>query len=144
MTVEVGILYDDLTQVWKPIADVGDFVTDGVLTISITSERGNRQALLARLWSWQNNETKTPQDATWWGEDNYAIGVMPQNRFFTFQWADGDENLQTRSTIDGTGLAPISLSRVFPPQATVTVFRGAFLEPADWLVALAVFEADMF
>lgn len=142
--VELGILYSDLTQVWKPLADVGDFVTDGVLTITITSERGNRQALLARMWSRQNNDIQAQQDSPWWGEDNYLIGVMPQNRFFTYQWADGDENLRARSTVDGTDDGTISLSRAFPPQATLTVFRGAYLVPADWLVALAVFEAEMF
>lgn len=142
--IEVGILYSDLTPVWKPIADKDDFVKTGVLTLSVTSERGNRQALLARMWSWQNNEAVTPQDSPWWGEDNYLIGTMPNNTFFTYQWADNDENLVTRSTVDGTVDGSISLSRAFPPQANITVFRGAYLEPADWLVALAKFEAEMF
>ena len=142
--IEVGILYSDLTKVWKPFGDVGDFRNDGVLTITITAERGNRQALLARMWSRQNNDIVAAHNSAWWGEDNYLIGVMPGNTFFTFQWADGDENIRTRSTVDGSDTAPISLSRVFPPQATLTVFRGAYLEPADWLVALAVFESEMY
>ncbi len=142
--MEVGILYSDLSQVWKPFDDLDDFRTDGVLTITITSERGNRQALAARMWSRQNNDIQAARDSPWWGEDNYVIGVMPDNRFFTFQWADSEAFLHTRSSVDGSVQDPIALSRVFPPQANVNVFRGAYLLPADWLVALAVFEAEMF
>ena len=81
----------------------------------------------------------------WWGEDNYAIGVMPDGRFFTYQWADGDELLYARSGDTGLPIGTIERGGIrWPPQASVTVFRGAYLEPAAWARALEIYKAEMF
>lgn len=142
--LQVGILYDDLTVAWVPINDMTALRLDGVLTISITARRGNRQSLAARMWSRQNNDIVASRDTTWWGEDNYAIGVMPDGRFFTTQWAAFDWTLWTRNISDGGRAASIESPRPWPAGATVTVFRGAYLEPAAWEAALAKFEREMF
>jgi len=140
-----GILYAyELTDDWKPISETANFRLDGVLTLTVTSERGNRQALKSLEWSRQNNDTVVARNTAWWGEDNYAIGLMPDGRYFTTSWPDNDEKIVTRSIIDGALRVPIMARRAFPPQAAVTVFIGFYLEPALWTQALAVFEARMF
>ncbi len=142
--LDVGILYDDLTVAWTPINDMTALRLDGVLTISITAKRGTRTALKPRMWSRQNNDIVAARDKAWWGEDNYAIGVMPDGRYFTTQWADGDANLYARTITDGAEAASIDYPRPWPAGALVTVFRGAYLEPAAWETALAKFEREMF
>lgn len=144
MTVEVGILYKDGTQVWKPLEKISDFKKTDVLTITLTTERGNRLALLARMWSYQNNDLVAARNKTWWGEDNYVIGIMPDGRFFTYQYADFDDKFRARSTTDGTDAGEIQRPPMFPTNATVHAFVGAYLEPKEWEKALAVFETEMF
>ncbi len=145
MGVEVGILYTDLTRVWVPIDQLDDVVRkDDVLTISVTAERGNRGALAGRLWSFQNNDQVAAKNLPWWGEDNYAIGVMPNGTYFTFQWSDDEEFLHVRSTADGSMAGTLQRPAMFPRQANVTVFRGGYIRPVNWASAMAVFEAEMF
>ncbi len=141
--MEIGILYSDFSQVWKPFDEVEDFRRDGVLAIAITSERGNRKASCARMWSWQNNDIVAAHGKTWWGEDNYVIGIMPDERFFTTQWAEEDEFLYARSTVDGTRKDRIALPPVFPCDAKVIAFRGEYLPPPEWEKALAIYK-DMY
>ncbi len=142
--LEVGVLYSDGSMAWAPMDDMTALRLIGVLTISVTAGRGNRRALVARMWSRQNNDLVAARDAAWWGEDNYAIGVMPDGRFFTTQWADGESNLYARRIADGARAGIIDYPRPWPEGAAVTIFRGAYLVPAAWERALAVFEAEMF
>lgn len=144
MTVQVGILYSDQVQVWKPVLEVESFRLDEVLTFSFTTERGNRSALKHRMWSRQNNDIVAARDKPWWGDDFYAIGIMPDGRYFTTQWPENDRLLYACSCIDGQAAGTIERDLGFPPQATVTIFKGGYLEPAEWEKALAVFETEMF
>ena len=142
--VEVGILYADGAKVWKPLAEMGDFKKTDVLTFSFTTERGNRSALIARMWSRQNNQTNPRQSVAWWGEDFYYVGVLPNGDFFTTQLAENDEKLITFSSNDGARSGVAISPRTFPTDATIHRFVGAYLEPANWERALAVFERYMF
>jgi len=142
--LQVGILYSDWSQIWKPLSEIELFRRDGVLTITITRERGNRQALSARMWSFQNNDKANPMGVSWWGEDNYAVGIMPDETFFTTQWSDEDEFLWARSTIDGQPAGTIVRPSRFPTEATVVVFRGDYVNPPTWEKALEIFETEMF
>ncbi len=142
--VEAGILYSDGEQVWKPTTQMGDFKTFDVLTLSFTTERGNRRALIARHWSYQNNDTRPASDLAWWGEDFYYVGVLSNGDFFTTQIAENDEKIITFSGNDGVRSGVVECPRTWPVDATMHIFIGAYLEPAAWERALAVFERDMF
>jgi len=142
--MEVGILYDDFSQVWKPIAEKADFQLTGVLTITLTLERGNDRARLAGMFSRQNNDIVAKSDLAWWGEDYYALGVMPDNSFFTYQWAENDELLYARSIETGQRTTPIERPVFWPKGADVTVFVGEYLPPDEWEKALKIFETEMF
>jgi len=138
--IEVGILYSDKTEVWKPLAAVKDFRRDGVIFFAITSERGNRKALCARRWNRQNDDRFTPKGLPWWGEDKYAICVMPNGDFFTRQWAETDEFIYLRSGVDGKDTERIPSPITFPAEAVVTKFIGAYLEPPEFEKVLAIFK----
>lgn len=142
--VDFGILYSDFTQVWKPISAIGDFRTYGVLTLSSTTERGNRSALVERWWSYQNNELVAKQDKPWWGEDIYYVGVMPNSDFFTFQNPEFDEKIVTFSGVNGTRSGTVDCPRTVPADATMHRFIGEYVEPKIWERALEVFETEMF
>lgn len=142
--VEAGLLYADGEQVWKPVTNMGDFKTFDVLTFSFTTERGNRSALLPRMWSRQNNDTKAASDLAWWGDDIYYVGVLPNGDYFTTQIPEDDEKIKTFSGVDGADTGIVECPRTFPADATMHRFIGAYLSPADWERALAVFEAEMF
>ncbi len=141
---EVGILYTGDVRIWKPLAQVGEFKKTDVLTFSFTTERGNRSALVARMWSYQNNDTVARQDKAWWGDDIYYVGVLPNGDFFTTQMPENDEKIITFSGVDGTRSGVTECPRTFPVDATMHRFVGAYLEPAEWETALAIFEAEMF
>lgn len=140
MSIQVGILYSDWTQVWKFISDIDDLRKDGVLTITITSERGNKSSICARMWSLRNDKRFS---GAWWGDDKYAIGVLSDS-FFTMQWADEDEFFHTRLIEDGSISDKIPRIQTFPPEADVTIFTGAYLEPPEWKKALKIFKNEMF
>ncbi len=142
--VEAGILYSDGTQVWKPTTQMGDFQTFDVLTFSFTTERGNRSALLSRHWSRQNNDIVAMRNTAWWGDDIYYVGVLPNGDFFCKQEPENDEKIVTFSSVDGSQSGIVEAPRTFPAEATMHRFIGAFLEPAAWESALAIFEAEMF
>ncbi len=144
MRIEVGIFYADGIKVWKPLSEISNFRKDGVLTITLTSERGNRSALLARMWSYQNNDRVAKRNKAWWGDDNYVVGIMPDNRFFTYQYSDYDDTFRARSTIDGSDAGTIQRPSMFPTDAIIYTFIGAYLEPLEWEKALIIFERDMF
>ena len=140
-----GVLYAyELTDDWTPINAMLALRLDGVLTISVTARRGNRRGLAARMWSRQNNDIVAARDKPWWGEDSYAIGVMPDGRFFTTQWAETDVSLFCRHIADGGHAGNIDFPRTWPNGSVVTIFDGAYLPPPLWTQALAVFEARMF
>ena len=143
MVVELGILYSDQEQVWKPVLDAALFRQTGVLTLSFTWERGNRSAFIGRMFSRQNNERHTPQNKPWWGDDSYGIGIMPNGDYMTKQWSDDDEFLILRSAEDGHITGRVQVPSLFPAEATVTVFEGAYLDPPEWEKALAVYVAEM-
>ena len=69
---------------------------------------------------------------------------MPDGRFFTYQYPDFDDKLRARSIVDGSDAGIVQRPPMFPTDATVYVFVGAYLEPPEWERALAVFEARMF
>lgn len=142
--IEIGILYADDQQVWKPIAEKGDFRLDGVLCLTLTTERGNPSAICARMFSFQNNDLVAKSNLAWWGEDSYAIGVMPDNSFFTYQWAENDELLYARSIDTGEQTTRIERPVFWPSGADVTVFTGEYLEPPEWEKALEVFKTELF
>ncbi len=144
ITVEVGILYTSLLQVWRPLAEIGDFKKTGVLTLSFTTERGNRLALLERMWSVQNNDVVAKQDKAWWGEDIYYVGVLPTGDFFTTQIPENDEKIIVRSGSHGGTFGTIDCPRTFPADATMHRFIGGYVDPSAWEIALAIFERDMF
>ena len=144
MSVEAGLFYKNGDQVWKPLTEMGDFKTFDVLTLTFTHERGNRSALIERRWSRQNNDTVAARDKAWWGDDIYYVGVLPNGDFFTKQDPENDEKIITFSGNDGTRSGVIECPRTWPADATMHRFVGAYLEPADWERALAVFERDMF
>ena len=142
--VDVGILYRDEAQVWKPLTQVGAFKKTDVLTFSFTTERGNRAALRARMWSHQNNDFVARRNKAWWGDDIYYVGVLPNGDFFTTQNPENDEKIVTFSGDDGARSGVALCPRTFPADATMHRFIGAYLEPVAWESALAVFEAEMF
>ena len=143
--LEVGILYSDLTKAWTPLNNLSGLPSfTEVLTISITAERGNRAALCARMWSRQNNDIVAAKDLPWWGEDIYAIAIMPDDTFLTKQWAKEDEFSVARSINDGLTVGRVQLPSPFPPEAVVTIFNGGYLPMAEWRAALIVFENEMF
>lgn len=142
--VEAGIFYSDGAQVWKPVTNMGDFKTFDVLTLSFTTERGNRSSLVERMWSYQNNDTVALRDTAWWGDDIYYVGILPNGDFFTKQDPEDDEKIITFSGRDGVRTGRVNCPRTFPADATMHRFIGAYLAPADWERALAIFERDMF
>lgn len=142
--VKMGILYVDGSKVWKPVSDAGLFVKIGVLTFSFTTERGNRSALLLRMWSRQNNDIVARRDKAWWGDDIYYVGVMPDGRYFTTQVDENDEKIMAFSVEDGERIGTIDCPRNFPADATIHRFIGGYLEPDEWKKALIIFEREMF
>ena len=142
--IELGILYLGNRQIWKPLTQIGDFPKIDVLTLSFTSERGNRLALRARMWSRQNNDIVAARGKPWWGEDIYYVGVLSNGDFFTTQVPENDEKIVTFSGSDGTRVGAIDCPRTFPADATMHRFIGAYLDPAAWERSLVIFETEMF
>lgn len=142
--VEMGILYSDLSKVWKPVSDAGLFIKTGVLTFSFTTQRGNRSALVQRRWSRQNNDIVAARDTAWWGDDIYYVGILPNGDFFTAQLPVDDEEIITFSDVDGTNTGIATSPRTFPADAIMHKFIGDYLNPGQWQIALAIFETEMF
>ena len=142
--LEIGILYSDFIQVWKPFSDVGDFKKDGVLVIVLTTERGNRKALCARMWNRANRYDVTEP---WHGGDNYAIGVWG-DYFFVDQWDDMDDHLHIRRTDDPHNLSVKQMNiprpNRWPSDSTVMVFRGEWVLQDQWHDAIRIMDEEMF
>ena len=138
--MEIGILYSDLTQVWKPFSEIADFRKDGVLMITLTTARGNRKALVKRLWARRNID-----GYGWWGEDYYAIGII-DGKFFCRQWDESDLYPRMRP-IDNPHVEwevwpePVKL---FPEGAEVHIFVGKYVPQQQWEEALRIFEAELY
>lgn len=138
--MEIGVMYDDLSIVWIAFAAIEDLRKDGVLFIVLTTERGNRKALVTRLWDRFNGT----EGAGWMGSDNYAVGVGTRE-FFVTQWNDGVDSLRVRSLVN-PHCDPVTRSRIksFPSRYKVHTFTGKAVKDARWKVALAKFETEMF
>jgi hypothetical protein len=127
--MHVGILYADMTQDWASFDHVDGLSRDGVLTITLTTERGNRKALVARLW----------------GSDYYALGRIGENYFFTDKWDEGDEMLRIkRLDKPHDTWKPMVRPCRWPDSAKIVRFVGGYVPPEDWQRALQVFEREMF
>lgn len=139
MGLEIAIMYVDLSIRRVPIADIETLPTTGVLFISLSSEWGNRSALVSRRSSRRNQEGKI-----WHGDDNYAVGFL-DDKFFIYQWDDFDEILFMRPVASPHD-EPQELPRpiVFPKHSTVYKFKGGYVDMPTWEIALAKFEAEMF
>lgn len=142
--MEVGILYAGGAKVWKPLTSIADFQKTDVLTFSFTTVRGVRSALVARMWSYQNNDTVARQAKAWWGDDIYYVGVLPNGDFFTTQTPENDEKIPKFSARDGTRSGIVECPRTWPADATMHRFVGGYLPPEAWDLALDTFEREMF
>lgn len=139
----LGVMYSDQTIMWVEFADLGALPTSGVLFIAITTERGNRKALVTRLWDRFNGT----EGAGWSGSDNYAIGVdAVEDRFFVDQWNDRLDSLRVRSLTDPHGKPTVTRRHVqtFPPGYDVHTFEGKAVNDTEWSAALARFELEMY
>ncbi len=141
--MEIGVMYDDQSIVWSDFADIATLRKEDVLFISMTTERGNRAALVTRLWDRFNGGV----GPGWYGSDNYAVGVDPvDDVFFVNQWNDGHDSFRVRSISDPHGSAPVTRLRIktYPSRYTVQLFIGKAVDNAAWAAAVAKFEAEMF
>ena len=145
-TVEVEILYSDFSRSPRVLLTnraIDGLRKDGVLYIAMSTEWGNRKALVARMWSRQNNDKYAGPDP-WWGADNYAIGILPNGTFFTYQWDDDQADYFMRSVADGSSVSRHQRPLWFPSEAMVHRFTGAYVSPDEWKRAMQVFETEMF
>ncbi len=126
--MEIGILYNDFTQVWKPFSEIADFKKEEVLIIVATTERGTRKGLVFRLWE----------------HDTYAIAVESKSIFWD-QWDDEDKRIYGRNLDDLNGANVFFFkTRQFPAGASMYIFTGGYVEPPDWKAAITVMDNEMF
>lgn len=144
MTLYVMVLYTDLSIQTESYADIGKLPKENVLCISLTTEVGNRQALVAREWGRHPRE-KEGVEGEWWGTDNYAIVELDSDSFFTEQWDDADDEWRVHDFTlpHGSRKVTRTTSR-FPTGVTIHLFRGSYISPDEWIIALAKFEAELF
>lgn len=118
---------------------------EGVLFIVISTEWGNRAAMVDRMWSNYGQRA-------WHGEDNYVIGVVrgkvkwypePVDLFFTEAYDDGDNRLRCRALQDPHQLSRLSIEKAprYPPETRYVTLRGAWIDSELWRdVATPLFE----
>ena len=136
--MEIGVLYDDLSIVWIPFEKRYDLKPDGILAITLTTERGNRKALVSRLWRRKFSQTYGIST------DYFAIGV-DGSAFFVDQWDEYDEFLQYKSQLNPhENPYPIKRSRPFPGSSSVVIFSGEYVSPEKWEEAITKFDSELF
>lgn len=140
--IEMEVMYSDFTRSERvPIAEAGTLQNNGVLFIVLSTEWGNRKALVRRMW---NRRNRFDAEEPWHGNDHYAIGFLGEF-FFCDQWDDMDDHLHIRRLDDPHGRQwNTPRGRRHPTDATVYEFKGAWVLPAKWLEALKMFEEEMF
>lgn len=138
----------ELTDVWKPFEELSTFRLDGVLAITLTTERGVRSSLVKRMWSRLNRYDNEKEP--WHGGDNYAIGVWGKY-FFCDQWDDMEDHLHIRHVDDPLVLVPgvgkqMNMPRPdrWPMDSKVTQFRGAWAPVPCWNMAIDIFDTQIF
>jgi len=136
--VQVGILYDDFSITWLPFERRHELKRDGVLAVAVTTERGNRKALVKRLYRRKFSETYGIET------DYFAIGV-DGSAFFGDQWDDYDEHLRYRSQLKPHDEPTIiRRPRPFPAGADVIVFTGQYVSTEKWQAATAKMDKELF
>jgi hypothetical protein len=130
----------ELTIDWKPFAERGGLRRDGVLMITLTTERGIRKKLVWRMWSRRNIEGHD-----WWGEDYYAVGTI-DGKFFCRQWDESDLHARVRPIDDPHAPWEVwpEVTKLFPDRSEVDIFIGKYVPQELWDEALKIFEAELF
>lgn len=117
---------------------------EGVLFIVISTEWGNRAAMVDRLWGNYSEQ--------WYGEDSYVIGTMsgtvksypdPVDLFFTEAYPDARNRLECRAINDPHQASRLDVEKPprYPPEAQYVTFRGAWMDSDVWHdVAVPMFE----
>lgn len=140
--IEIEILYADFTKSDRvPIEQAASLRKDGVLFISLSTEWGNRKALVTRMW---NRRNRFDAEEKWHGGDHYAVGFYGEF-FFVDQWDDMDDHLHIRRLDDPHG-RQMNTPRGprHPKDAVIHKFKGAWVPIDKWLEALKIFDSEMF
>ena len=126
--IEVGVMYVDLSTEWSLLEECGRLPRDGVLFIVATTRRGDRKALVRRVWG-------KDQYVVWWDADNWLIEG----------YDDTDSFWRVKSlTVPHENWKAYLRRLRWPTGGTTVHFRGTFVIPEQWKTSLQRFDAELF
>jgi len=136
-------MYADGSIFWVSLSQIAILRKTGVLFIVLTTERGNRKALVARFWSRLNRQ----ELGKWHGEDIYYIGVNSETgEYFPHALDDKTFTYHIRKLANPTTDSEriVIMPPNFPPGFKVHEFKGAWIDSPEWEAQLKIFDSEMF